>query len=183
MTRSELYASVLGPGRDPIVPFIGALCTYREARGEDSQTQFAQACSLVNRVLEPCWWGTDVISVVLKPWQYSSFNFNDPNNMVWPLGVRRPNTSLYGLSQQNLLHTFLKSVIADAQTAIASVDLPWASCLDALNNAARGTVPDPTQGATHYYDKSIGFPHAWGNQSNWVNTATIGRLFFWKEVK
>jgi hypothetical protein len=180
MTRSELYASVLGPTRDPIVAFVGGLCAYREARGETAATQFAQACSVCNRVMQPCWWGTDVITVVLKPFQYSSFNFNDPNNLVWPLGVKRPNTNLWGLYQNNLLHTFLKGVMADAMET--SGDDAWFSCLNSFNNAARGTLTDPTNGATHYYDKSIGFPGAWGTESDWVNTATIGRLLFWKAV-
>ena len=37
-----------------------------------------------NRVDKPCWWGVDYHSVVLKPWQFSSFNHGDPNESRWP---------------------------------------------------------------------------------------------------
>lgn len=35
--------------------------------------------AILNRAAHPCWWGRDVISVCLKPWQFSSWNENDPN--------------------------------------------------------------------------------------------------------
>lgn len=185
MTRSEIQASCFSLGRNPIVPFVGALCTYREARGETANTQFAQACSVVNRVLNPKWWGSDILTVVLKPWQYSSFNMNDPNNVVWPLGIKRPNTNLHGLYENRLLTSFIRSVMEDAQqsTDVPDVNDAWYSCLNAFNNAVRGVLADPTLGATSYYDKSLDYhPPNWAVDGSEVLTATVGRLRFWKEA-
>jgi hypothetical protein len=63
-----------------------ALCNWREARGELLTTKQAQAWSVKNRVLNPRWWGgASYSSVILMPWQYSSFNHNDPNAVKWPV--------------------------------------------------------------------------------------------------
>ena len=64
-----------------------ALCLWREARGETVAAKEAVAWCIRNRVTHPTWWGTDWCSVILKPWQFSSFNANDPNAVKWP----RPN--------------------------------------------------------------------------------------------
>jgi N-acetylmuramoyl-L-alanine amidase len=61
-----------------------SLCIWREARGEIVDTKRAVAWSIRNRVLHPSWWGTDWISVILKPKQYSSFNAGDPNSVKFP---------------------------------------------------------------------------------------------------
>lgn len=63
-----------------------ALCVWREARGEHSQAaKLAVAASIMNRVHGPKWWGNSIRTVILKPWQYSSFNHNDPNTGKWPV--------------------------------------------------------------------------------------------------
>lgn len=63
-----------------------ALCVWREARGEHSQAaKLAVAASIMNRVHGPKWWGNSIRTVILKPWQYSSFNHNDPNAGKWPV--------------------------------------------------------------------------------------------------
>src|SRR5215475_3059276 len=62
-----------------------ALCCYREAEGE---TIFAKrmVCHVIqNRVAQPGWWGHSVHTVILKPYQFSSFNANDPNSNKWPV--------------------------------------------------------------------------------------------------
>lgn len=61
-----------------------ALCVWREARGEIFDAKFAVACSIRNRVNHPRWWGRDYRSVILDPWQYSSFNSGDPNATKFP---------------------------------------------------------------------------------------------------
>jgi N-acetylmuramoyl-L-alanine amidase len=35
--------------------------------------------AILNRVAHPGWWGDSIISVCLKPWQFSSWNAHDPN--------------------------------------------------------------------------------------------------------
>lgn len=61
-----------------------ALCCYREARGEPFDGKRGVCHVIKNRADRPGWWGHDVPSVILKPWQFSSFNGNDPNAEVWP---------------------------------------------------------------------------------------------------
>ena len=61
-----------------------ALCIWREARGETNDAQLGVGCSIRNRVLKGGWWGSTYRSVILKPWQYSSFNEGDPNSTKFP---------------------------------------------------------------------------------------------------
>lgn len=58
-----------------------SLCVWREARNQDYLGKIAVAWSIRNRVLKPgkTWWGDDWEEVILKPYQFSSFNPNDPN--------------------------------------------------------------------------------------------------------
>jgi hypothetical protein len=64
---------------------ILALCIWREARGEPLPAKQAVAWSIRNRVKRPGWWGRTWESVVLMPFQYSSFNRNDPNSTKFPI--------------------------------------------------------------------------------------------------
>lgn len=52
---------------------------YGEARGESWQGKVAVAYTIVNRAAHPSWWGKDVASVCLKPFQYSCWLASDPN--------------------------------------------------------------------------------------------------------
>ena len=63
-----------------------ALVLWREARGEVLLvTKQAVAWSIRNRVNHPGWWGRSWWTVILMPFQYSSFNHNDPNATKWPM--------------------------------------------------------------------------------------------------
>lgn len=64
--------------------FLIALCVWREARGETADAKNAVAWSIRNRVTNPRWWGHDYVGVILMPYQYSSFNRNDPNSTKFP---------------------------------------------------------------------------------------------------
>lgn len=46
----------------------------------------------------------------------------------------------------------------------------------------QGIDIDLTQGALFYHDSSIGWPAAWGNQNDFVNTVNIGQLSFYKPI-
>lgn len=61
-----------------------SLCVWREARGEPYVSKACVAHVVLNRVAHPCWWGDSIHTVILKPWQFSSFNPSDPNNAKWP---------------------------------------------------------------------------------------------------
>lgn len=68
----------------PYAKILWALCVWREARNQTHAAKVAVARSILNRVNHPSWWGVDLVSVILKPWQYSSFNKNDPNAVKLP---------------------------------------------------------------------------------------------------
>lgn len=67
--------------------FLLALCLWREARGEDRQGKIAVKHVILNRVKRPsgpyasC---KDVVSTILCPYQFSTFNHNDPNASQFP---------------------------------------------------------------------------------------------------
>ena len=52
---------------------------YGEARGEGLNGMQAVANVIMNRVNAGKWYGRTVKDVVLKPWQFSCWNENDPN--------------------------------------------------------------------------------------------------------
>lgn len=55
------------------------LCLYGEARGEGLDGMLAVGSVVLNRTKSPSWWGHDVKSVILKPYQFSCFNKADSN--------------------------------------------------------------------------------------------------------
>lgn len=63
-----------------------ALLVWREARGCASRgARVAVAGTVLNRVRRPSWWGTSVLAVVFKRWQYSSLTDpHDPQLTTWP---------------------------------------------------------------------------------------------------
>jgi spore germination cell wall hydrolase CwlJ-like protein len=67
-----------------------ALVLWREARGEPFPARVAVACSVMNRVLRPAWWGRSVLEVLFKKWQYSSVTDpHDPQLTTWPIGTEQ----------------------------------------------------------------------------------------------
>lgn len=52
---------------------------WGEARGEGQTGMQAVANVIMNRVKKGGWWGATVQDVVLKKWQFSTWNENDPN--------------------------------------------------------------------------------------------------------
>jgi N-acetylmuramoyl-L-alanine amidase len=64
---------------------ICALCVWREARGEGILGKRGVAHVILNRAMDPGWWGSTISTVILKPFQFSSFNPGDPNADKWPL--------------------------------------------------------------------------------------------------
>ena len=51
-----------------------AATIWGEARGEPLLGQVAVGWVIMNRALDPGWWGTDVQSVCLKAWQFSCWH-------------------------------------------------------------------------------------------------------------
>jgi len=74
---------------------ILARTLFGEARGEKVRGLEAVACVVLNRVEKAIkrggyWWGNDVETVCLRPWQFSCWNVTDPNREKL-LGVDRSN--------------------------------------------------------------------------------------------
>lgn len=63
--------------------FMLALAVYREARGEPFQGKLLVAQTIENRVQDRRWPDT-YVSVITQPWQFSAFNKQDPNVVVFP---------------------------------------------------------------------------------------------------
>lgn len=61
-----------------------ALCIWREARGESNDGKFGVGCVVSNRVKANHFYGASWQGVILRPYQFSSFNHNDPNSVKWP---------------------------------------------------------------------------------------------------
>jgi N-acetylmuramoyl-L-alanine amidase len=125
-----------------------ALCVWRESSNQQPLAQTGVAWTIRNRVEHPGWWGDSYRTVILKPWQFSSFNVSDPNNTRWP----------------------------------EDGDESWPQVQAICTGVLDGTIPDPTNGATSYYDNSISFPKAWGNPMDWSNCANLGSFKFWKQI-
>ena len=61
------------------------LCIYREARGESPDAQLGVAWTIKNRLALQGWMGKTYPAVILKPYQFSSFNAGDPNATKFPI--------------------------------------------------------------------------------------------------
>lgn len=65
--------------------YLLSIVVWREARGESRPAKIAVACSILNRVIRPSWWGDSISAVISKKWQYSSMSASgDPNLIRWP---------------------------------------------------------------------------------------------------
>lgn len=87
--------------------FMLALCVWREARGETPKGKILVAQVILNRVIDKRW-PDNIVDVVTQPWQFSSFNANDPNVTKYP---EETDTSWRGC--------------ADAADAVLTAKEPW----------------------------------------------------------
>lgn len=63
---------------------MSALCLWREARGEEYRGKVAIWWVLKNRLASGRW-GRTLPRIVTAPWQFSSFNRDDPNSVKFPM--------------------------------------------------------------------------------------------------
>lgn len=139
-------------------PAILAITIAAEARGESHDGKRAVAAVIRNRVLSPRWWGRDVRSVCLAPWQFSCWNTNDR-----------------GAAKR--LASF-----ADPQAAFGVK--PWESCVRAAAELLAGAIPaDLLPTATHYHAIKPGDPNwpSWATKETFLGT--IGRHRFYAADK
>lgn len=68
--------------------YLAALCVWREAQNQPHDARLGVYWSILNRTNKAAWWNGntagDAAAVVLFPYQYSSFNANDPNAVKLP---------------------------------------------------------------------------------------------------
>lgn len=62
---------------------IGAICIWREFRGESAKAKLAGWWVIKNRLASGRW-GDTIQEVVTAPWQFSAFNKDDPNSILFP---------------------------------------------------------------------------------------------------
>lgn len=141
---------------DPLLPFqdqqpvtLLACAVFGEARGQVPEAKVAVGCVIRNRAALAPRYGTGIVGVILHPYAFSSFLPKDPN--------------------RNKMLNPLKCECEET----------WASCYGIADDVFNWRVPDPTQGATHYFDDSIPAPY-WAR--NMVFKVKIGRLNFYREL-
>lgn len=149
--------------REQVPDVLLALLVWGEARGEAPLGKTAVAHVVVNRMREK---GLSVAEVVLKPWQFSCFNFNDPNSVL------------------------IKNIVLTGAKVLPLGE--WAACWTAAFEALNGQSSDVTEGATHYCTKKLWMQDQQGRKiPQWfskqcvedgttIKTVQIGRHFFAK---
>lgn len=66
--------------------YLESLCLFREARGESQACKAAILAVIRNRAADPKnRWPKDTCKVITQPFQFSSFNQNDPNVSKFPI--------------------------------------------------------------------------------------------------
>jgi len=99
-----------------------ALCIYGEARGESELGRTAVGCVVRNRVkVQP---RKSYREVILKPLQYSCFNFDDPNFKIMLDFAQKPHT----------------------------LDDDFVECLKVAESILSSVIGDITGGATNYFN-------------------------------
>lgn len=133
---------------------ILSLAQWREARGESFEGKRAVAWTIKNRVDHPCWWNQPI----------------GANPTLWHATILKP----YQISSFN-------PGDPNAGKWPEEVDAAFIACSRIAMGILDGSdISDLTFGSTHYFDRSISFPKAWGKESDWENTLSLGRLKFWK---
>jgi len=126
-----------------------ALCIWREARGEGFQAKRAVGHVIRNRVMDPS-----------KSWFSGD----------WEKVILQP----FQFSSFNPGDPNAAKFPGDPKTTPG-----WQECLDAAEDVYSGLMSDPTNGATHYFDKSLK-----DNPPKWAATAQfkvqIGNMYFYK---
>lgn len=94
---------------------IMARTMWGEARGEGVDGLTAVACVVINRmaVAIKCngyWWGSSIADICLKPFQFSTWNHNDPN---YEKVIKVDDQDLIFRNCQALSKQFLESGVVD----------------------------------------------------------------------
>lgn len=107
---------------------IMAKTIYGEARGETILGKYAVGCVIYNRWKKDK--GKTIEEICLQPWQFSCWNYNDPNKVLL-MNENMPIDRKFGDSLHEASYILL----------------------------SEGKHKDATNGATHYHAKSIKKPY------------------------
>ena len=107
---------------------------FGEARGESVRGKEAVASVVLNRVRRArrrggYWWGGDIESVCLKPWQFSCWNVNDPNRPKL-LNVDRNNRTFQTclrVARRAVAGTLKDPTYGATHYHTLNIEPPWAS--------------------------------------------------------
>lgn len=123
----------------------------REAGNQNDNAMIAVAWSVKNRVLRPGFWS----------WG------NDWESVI---EAKWQYSSIVGSADDPNLHKYPNLAVE-----------PWERCLTVAELVYNGDTPDPTEGATHYFDKSLDHnPPAWAHSGLLVKTVDIGDFHFYR---
>jgi len=129
-----------------------ARCIWGEARGEPVEGKLAIAHIVMNRKEADTYYGHSISDVLLRRWQFSCFNENDPNL-----------SQIIDLSDKNLELTYCRA-IADA----------------VIFERTSGRNADPTGGATHYH--TVSTKPSWSDSPQMRHLCRIGNHLFYREI-
>ena len=119
-------------GQDPLI--LLAMLIWGEARGENAEGKLAVGWVVRNRTALQPRFGIGWKGVILKPWQFSCFNENDPNRVKLLTPIQHEGLAV------------------------------WSACVAAASVAFAGDGHDPSNGGLVYFSKPITAPPpAWGN--------------------
>lgn len=137
---------------DPRAVLAGTV--WGEARGGGRAAMEDVASVVLNRVRHPTWWGHDVLSVCLDPWQFSCWNGRLPGQ---PLDPNFPKT-----------------------IAATPADPSFALALAVADDALAGRLVDHTLGADSYF--AIGItPPDWTARA--THTVDRWQHSFWRVMR
>lgn len=105
-----------------------AMAIWGEARGEYIAGKTGVAYVIKNRAEHPRWWGHDLREVVLKPFQFSCLNINDPNRSKLLLPLKHDAVEV------------------------------WDECYEVAFGVMNDDMPNPVGLSDHYFDDSIAPP-------------------------
>jgi len=129
------------------------LVAWREAQNQGYAGMLAVAWSIRNRVEHPSWAGDSYPSVILKHYQYSSFNWTDPNSQKEP----KAGDSAWPNALRAAMDAYLELVPEPTGGAVNYFD----------------TSLDPMNGKPDRRPK-------WALDGSMVHTVDVGKLHFYR---
>lgn len=137
-----------------------------EARGEGLLDMLGVACVVRERVLRPGWWGRDVEGVCKAPWQFTCWH--DHNRAATDQAETLPQWSTALAVARMALYEMTDRDVGQLFGVYSWGDIPQRLLGDGF--------------PTHYHDRSIDTPKAWGDDLTEINVPWES-VFRWYVVR